>query len=116
LGRDCELARFFVSSRRRHTRSKRDWSSDVCSSDLGGCSPAGPDYPLSRAVVHTLSTDLSTRLSPAVDKLPACNSATNGQRGRVEDRKSVVEGKSVERGGSRRSDDKGTARTVDRGR
>src|SRR5699024_2632477 len=23
------------SSRRRHTRSKRDWSSDVCSSDLG---------------------------------------------------------------------------------
>src|SRR5699024_3074794 len=27
---------FFVSSRRRHTRSKRDWSSDVCSSDLRG--------------------------------------------------------------------------------
>src|SRR6266513_1354057 len=25
---------FFVSSRRRHTISKRDWSSDVCSSDL----------------------------------------------------------------------------------
>src|SRR5437868_15470423 len=24
----------FLSSRRRHTRSKRDWSSDVCSSDL----------------------------------------------------------------------------------
>src|SRR5699024_11835239 len=24
----------FVSSRRRHTKSKRDWSSDVCSSDL----------------------------------------------------------------------------------
>src|SRR5699024_11645273 len=29
---------FFFSSRRRHTRSKRDWSSDVCSSDLP---PAG---------------------------------------------------------------------------
>src|SRR5207249_7657601 len=28
------LGRFFFSSRRRHTRSKRDWSSDVCSSDL----------------------------------------------------------------------------------
>src|SRR5207249_1881855 len=27
---------FFFSSRRRHTRSKRDWSSDVCSSDLVG--------------------------------------------------------------------------------
>src|SRR5438067_13550921 len=26
--------RLFLSSRRRHTRSKRDWSSDVCSSDL----------------------------------------------------------------------------------
>src|SRR5699024_11383001 len=25
---------FCFSSRRRHTRSKRDWSSDVCSSDL----------------------------------------------------------------------------------
>src|SRR3712207_7141687 len=27
---------FFFSSRRRHTRYWRDWSSDVCSSDLGG--------------------------------------------------------------------------------
>src|SRR5216683_8407311 len=26
---------FFFSSRRRHTISDRDWSSDVCSSDLG---------------------------------------------------------------------------------
>src|SRR5699024_11727949 len=30
------LCFFFFSSRRRHTRSKRDWSSDVCSSDLAG--------------------------------------------------------------------------------
>src|SRR5207247_5550359 len=28
------LSFFFFSSRRRHTRSTRDWSSDVCSSDL----------------------------------------------------------------------------------
>src|SRR5204862_5995100 len=28
------LTLFFFSSRRRHTRSLRDWSSDVCSSDL----------------------------------------------------------------------------------
>src|SRR5690349_21883797 len=28
------LCVFFFSSRRRHTRSLRDWSSDVCSSDL----------------------------------------------------------------------------------
>src|SRR5690349_23234682 len=30
------LCVFFFSSRRRHTRSLRDWSSDVCSSDLAG--------------------------------------------------------------------------------
>src|SRR5207249_8511330 len=30
----CTVLFFFFSSRRRHTRSKRDWSSDVCSSDL----------------------------------------------------------------------------------
>src|SRR5215510_181131 len=28
---------FFFSSRRRHTRWPRDWSSDVCSSDLCDC-------------------------------------------------------------------------------
>src|SRR5207249_6246014 len=31
----------FFSSRRRHTRSKRDWSSDVCSSDLNYLSAMG---------------------------------------------------------------------------
>src|SRR3989442_10790323 len=33
---------FFFSSRRRHTRCGRDWSSDVCSSDLedAGAAPA----------------------------------------------------------------------------
>src|SRR5260370_24512360 len=30
----CQLMLFFFSSRRRHTRFKCDWSSDVCSSDL----------------------------------------------------------------------------------
>src|SRR5256884_1947134 len=48
---------FFFSSRRRHTRCSRDWSSDVCSSDLtidgdrqeeGRCPAkrAPPDFPL----------------------------------------------------------------------
>src|SRR5699024_5598304 len=41
---------FFFSSRRRHTRSKRDWSSDVCSSDL--------DLPFLQLADHfTLTTD-----------------------------------------------------------
>src|SRR3712207_8908808 len=30
----CSVVFFFFSSRRRHTRYWRDWSSDVCSSDL----------------------------------------------------------------------------------
>src|SRR6266508_1841616 len=34
------ILNFFVSSRRRHTRWPRDWSSDVCSSDLRGGPPA----------------------------------------------------------------------------
>src|SRR6266852_6294190 len=41
---------FFFSSRRRHTRCYRDWSSDVCSSDLaprGGKGP-GEDDPRAR--------------------------------------------------------------------
>src|SRR5690606_41147605 len=35
---------FFFSSRRRHTRFSRDWSSDVCSSDLSEAQGSGgPD-------------------------------------------------------------------------
>src|SRR5699024_11318399 len=37
---------FFFSSRRRHTRSKRDWSSDVCSSDLHWGCRFGDEIPL----------------------------------------------------------------------
>src|SRR5690606_39907056 len=33
---DLHIYIFFFSSRRRHTRFSRDWSSDVCSSHLGG--------------------------------------------------------------------------------
>src|SRR6266511_6146525 len=37
---------FFFSSRRRHTRFSRDWSSDVCSSDLDDTDVApGPRAP-----------------------------------------------------------------------
>src|SRR5688572_33098651 len=36
---------FFFSSRRRHTRFDCDWSSDVCSSDLGtGGDPTSSNY------------------------------------------------------------------------
>src|SRR6266498_3251628 len=36
----CVFVVFFFSSRRRHTRCGRDWSSDVCSSDLDPTLPA----------------------------------------------------------------------------
>src|SRR5699024_11665084 len=49
------------SSRRRHTRSKRDWSSDVCSSDLTLAARGRPhkiltwhDYALAPGEVTTL--------------------------------------------------------------
>src|SRR5260370_13895662 len=41
---------FFFSSRRRHTRFKCDWSSDVCSSDLAW-PPSFPSEPTSRATM-----------------------------------------------------------------
>src|SRR5687768_18249722 len=36
---------FFFSSRRRHTRCSRDWSSDVCSSDLVASGSAEQRFP-----------------------------------------------------------------------
>src|SRR5206468_2511600 len=50
---------FFFSSRRRHTISDRDWSSDVCSSDLpltgaafpGNQIPASRISPIARAIL-----------------------------------------------------------------
>src|SRR5947209_16901141 len=40
---------FFFSSRRRHTRYWRDWSSDVCSSDLA--EPPSPPTPVEAAPI-----------------------------------------------------------------
>src|SRR3989449_6372683 len=59
---------FFFSSRRRHTRCSRDWSSDVCSSDLslliptvtasGGLGYAGPGQ--QRFLTSNFSQSVST--------------------------------------------------------
>src|SRR5215208_4732011 len=43
---------FFFSSRRRHTRWPRDWSSDVCSSDLHAVRGGGIPSLGSQAVAH----------------------------------------------------------------
>src|SRR2546426_4919694 len=52
------LVFFFFSSRRRHTRLQGDWSSDVCSSDLGGVS-VHVSGPIARA-----AAPWAARLSP----------------------------------------------------
>src|SRR2546429_7443988 len=52
---------FFFSSRRRHTRCSRDWSSDVCSSDL-------VDWRLDGCAGAALLEEFLTRLDqPSID-------------------------------------------------
>src|SRR2546429_1910156 len=51
---------FFFSSRRRHTRCSRDWSSDVCSSDLGALSTWST---IGNSNYHALTASLRTRLN-----------------------------------------------------
>src|SRR6266498_5991526 len=51
---------FFFSSRRRHTRCGRDWSSDVCSSDL----PAMPDVDAAVAFWNEHGTPKLTQRTP----------------------------------------------------
>src|SRR5699024_5308009 len=70
---------FFFSSRRRHTRSKRDWSSDVCSSDLP-CPYARPED--MDKVVHGLETNTYTYLAPVIipaANIPQAQGLANGQ-------------------------------------
>src|SRR2546422_9331568 len=82
---------FFFSSRRRHTRCSRDWSSDVCSSDLD------------RARSRCRCPD---RAGPGGSSGPA-----GAARGRSEERRV---GKSVDLGGRRIIKKK--KRRIERGR
>src|SRR5690349_23372420 len=52
---------FFFSSRRRHTRSLRDWSSDVCSSDL-------PQNLVRRVLLQAEQAQRGAALSRAVER------------------------------------------------
>src|SRR5437867_5297881 len=58
---------FFFSSRRRHTRSYGDWSSDVCSSDL---SPINI-VQLRTSMTSTVSLKRTVSLSRVLDTNPA---------------------------------------------
>src|SRR5947207_4547106 len=91
---------FFFSSRRRHTRSLCDWSSDVCSSDLDGpdstrparnCSTSGPPPGYFRPECGDESTRLFRR-EQAPDRCDrSCGEPLGSLRGYwLQDRKSVV--------------------------
>src|SRR5699024_11697390 len=66
----------------RHTRSKRDWSSDVCSSDLSDCTIFAENYPpTADPVIFPLalvrdSGNLSHRVSMTFYRLPSRGSRT----------------------------------------
>src|SRR5690606_39493625 len=57
---------FFFSSRRRHTRFSRDWSSDVCSSDLNEDGQVQHIYLLDKALgfekIGTISPNLAEKI------------------------------------------------------
>src|SRR5699024_11621790 len=92
---------FLFSSIRRHTRSKRDWSSDVCSSDLqstlltnvGSIGNKGVELHLSFAAID--KGDFQWNLD-------VTGSSLSNKMISFSDRKSVVLGKSVILGWGRR--------------
>src|SRR5690606_41195172 len=86
---------FFFSSRRRHTRFSRDWSSDVCSSDLVWTAQArviAPDSPNLQAIALDDPKVFIAVLTWAVYSFAVL----------ARDRKSVVQGKRVAVGGRRK--------------
>src|SRR5690606_39701013 len=97
---------FFFSSRRRHTRFSRDWSSDVCSSDLRA---------EDRKKFERLLAEVDISQPPGTAVTSEEEALTAARRlgfpvlvrpsyvlgGRAIDRKSVVQGTSGARGGGR---------------
>src|SRR6266849_9528199 len=68
---------FFFSSRRRHTRSTRDWSSDVCSSDLcrrSADTRGAPEYTGAGGGGHAMTTTVAgpAALRPRPQVCRAC--------------------------------------------
>src|SRR5256885_5332777 len=67
---------FFFSSRRRHTRLQGDWSSDVCSSDLGKSGvwlghDIGPEDLLLRILLFLLDELSKAALYSDANRVPA---------------------------------------------
>src|SRR3989337_4003832 len=80
---------FFLSSRRRHTRCYRDWSSDVCSSDLMRVAdvidlyprvPVGTDVLIKRSEERRVGKECRSRWSPYHLKKKKRNDKTRQRR------------------------------------
>src|SRR5699024_11322626 len=79
------LCRFVFSSRRRHTRSKRDWSSDVCSSDLVAV-PNGEPVWVSWSLlgsVHEATVARVWKIAEHIRAVGLLGPATKGKIGRA---------------------------------
>src|SRR5690606_39438938 len=67
------LSVFFFSSRRRHTRFSRDWSSDVCSSDL-----PSPVFSTGAMSYGSISAEAHETLAIAMNRLGAKSNTGEG--------------------------------------
>src|SRR5690606_39597279 len=92
---------FFFSSRRRHTRFSRDWSSDVCSSDLWGSRRARNGRRIAdrggENAARSVCGDAVVGTDGTAGGSPGCDGGQNYEVG-ARDRESGVKGKSVESG------------------
>src|SRR5690606_40600221 len=80
---------FFFSSRRRHTRFSRDWSSDVCSSDLKKFYPGVPfeyhfyDETLARLYTEERNTSRLVGLATGITIFISCLGLFRSEERRV---------------------------------
>src|SRR5690606_39551128 len=106
----------FFSSRRRHTRFSRDWSSDVCSSDLGIAAYVPPKVVAapSNGITEALQASLSggaDLIHLSFQPIVAVAGGEDAQfqvlvrmRDRSEERRVGKEGKGRSTGGGERQD------------
>src|SRR5699024_11265933 len=104
----------FFSSRRRHTRSKRDWSSDVCSSDLKYSGYYLPESSLAHQRVHAGARSQYFAVIPGLFLIsePFAIPATPGAHGRT----SIIGSKAIRSEERRVGKEEGAGRARNRQR